>query len=258
MTPSSTARMPTRRLLAFNLTLDARPLFAWNETQLVERSEALSALEACIAAEGTAPLLALSRARLTELALLCAGNLADGAAFIPAGNLLANPRQVDIHVRGDAPALVKGRHECLSHALAVSGPPARRAAWLAVNTISNVRGEALLPDLYRRLTASEALCDSYLASVAERMRRVAATLALLAAWQIRDDRDLCRRLAQATPADRELLESGLCRFAPDRFHELGRLLRRLLAPDGGARAKFFASRYANIGTTSPALHAPTA
>lgn len=245
---------PSRCLSKFNATLDARPIYAWNEAQLVERSEGLSVLEASTADEGTAPLLDLSRARLTELALLCAGRYADGACFVPAGNLLVNPRQVDIHLKGGARALAKGRHERLSDVLAVGGAPAYRAAWLAVNTISRVRRKALLPNLYHRLAASEALADTYLVSVAERMRQVAATLSLLAAWQIRDEGDLCRRLEMATPGDRALLEAGLCRFEPNRFHELGRILTRLLSSADGTGGKFFASRYANVDTTPPAMH----
>ena len=261
MCADSTRDNPSPSVTAFNRQLDRKGPHGWCEEALVDRLCRLDAIGSAVRSAVQGPVLALSLARLAELALLCAGSYADGAAFALAGDLLATPRRVDVHRKGRHQALIKGRHETLSNLLTVNGPACQRAAWLAANTYSLVHREALLPELYRRLTDCGLLAAGYLSAVARRMRQVAATMAFLSAWQIRDHEDLCRCLQLASASDRELLEAHLCRFSPGHFHALGVVVRRLAACPGRTKADaaagapcarggvFFTARYVNIDTT---------
>ena len=57
----------------------------------------------------------LLMARLTELAIVCAGRYADACEFAAAGDLLVNPREIRVHVSGRRPtAVVKQRRGALT------------------------------------------------------------------------------------------------------------------------------------------------
>ena len=172
-------------------------------------------------------IFALVLARLAELALLQAGNCADAAQFSLAGDLLINPRQVEVYVRGRPRPLVRPRHRCLSDILGLTDSPGHRAAWLASHTYPVIRRQALLPELRVLMADCGLFGEEYLSDLSRRMTRVAETLSFLAAWQIFDDRELCRRLAQAGEGEREMLESAMCRFEPAVFCVLGGEIRRL-------------------------------
>ena len=59
----------------------------------------------------------LTFARLTELALYCAGNYADTFQFREAGDLLVNPRLILIIFKGNGRACAKKRHMGISRQL---------------------------------------------------------------------------------------------------------------------------------------------
>ena len=244
-------------LIAFNRRLDREGPAGWCEAALADRLDALLAIGSVDGAGPAAPIFGFSLARLAELTLLCAGAYADMAAFSLAGDLLVCPRRVDVHVKGRHRPVIKHRHARLSDTLAVSGSAGCRAVWLSTHTYPLVQREALLPELYRRLTECGFLSRDYLAGMARRLEQVAATLAFLSAWQIQDEHDLYRCLQQASAADRDLIRTRQCRFSPIHFYALGRDIQRLAAVPGpesqylsaAVTGDFFSGRYANIDTT---------
>jgi len=174
----------------------------------------------------------LTLARITELALLCAGTYADNGELAAAGDLLVNPRLILIHVRGVAEPFVKERRGSLADQLRHLVPTADDVAgWLKGNTWVEIRQEPLLPHLYRRLDESGLVARSYLESVDRRMKRIADVISFLAAWHLPDGCDVGERLGHLPPQEWEFVGENLCRFSRTLFVGLGEELRRL-ARDG--------------------------
>jgi len=168
----------------------------------------------------------LTLARINELALVCAGNYADNCEFSLVGDLLVNPRLVLVHVSGLNQPLIKKRHIPLSEQFQqVENDLLRVRQWLARETRVEVKTEALLPDLRKRLENSVHIPREYLDSDEQRKRRIADLIAVLASAGISDNAALHAWLKNASASDRQLLESNLCRFGFGCFFEMGRLFR---------------------------------
>jgi hypothetical protein len=168
----------------------------------------------------------LTLARINELALVCAGNYADNCEYSLVGDLLVNPRLVLVHVSGLNQPLIKKRHIPLSEQFQqVENEPLRVRQWLARETRVEVKTEALLPDLRKRLENSDHIPREYLDSDEQRKRRLADLIGFLASAGISDNLSLHSWRKNASPADRAFLESGLCRFDFEYFFEIGRLFR---------------------------------
>jgi hypothetical protein len=181
----------------------------------------------------------LTVARLCELVLKLAGDYADSCEFQAAGDLLVNPRRVIVYRHGCPLPIVKDRHRALSDQFSMAIGEEHPVDWLKRETQVAIRCEALLPRLKGLLWSSDFMTPAYLGSLERRMCRIADTIALVAAWSVRDSGDLLRRMEVATAADRELLTAGLCRFGLDDFHAMDDDIRAIICSrdDGGRYLK---------------------
>ncbi|WP_054696507.1 hypothetical protein [Desulfosarcina cetonica] len=126
----------------------------------------------------------LSLARIAELTLKQAADYADHCEFQAAGDLLVNPRRIDIYRHGQLAPVAKGRHQALSDQFASAIGNEDPVAWLSRETLPHIRRQALLPYFEGQLKDSGMLIAGYLASFSSRMRRVASTIAFLGSWQV--------------------------------------------------------------------------
>jgi len=207
------------------LNRDARSLL--NENVIANRLQALGELA------GVDPrIFWLTLARISELAIILAGAYADGCEFQAAGDLLVNPRRIDVYRRGCDQPVAKNRHRALSDQFAGAIGSENPVEWLRRETLTHIRETALLPHLQQLLCAAGIMSGEYLYFVDRRMRQVADTIAFLSAWQVKDGLDLSRRLEAAAPCDREALAAHLCRFDRRLFDALGEgIVRIIMAPD---------------------------
>jgi hypothetical protein len=168
--------------------------------------------------------------RLTEAALLCAGNYADNCEYEAAGDFLVNPRQILVHRRVDGRTTAKTRHGRLSDQFGFEGIERGHFMKLfASGACLEITQPPLLPYMTQVLRNSECVSPTYLERLEDGQRRIADTLAFLAAWRISDSAELWRRLQTASAREREFVESNLCRFDTRVFHKIGVSLRRSLA-----------------------------
>ncbi len=209
-------------LLYFNDLLDAKAnLFSLNE-RVIE--DLMGELDEITPIKDRGYWLTL--ARINELVLVCAGNYADNCEFSLVGDLLLNPRLVQVHVSGLNRPLVKKRHLPLSEQFQqVENSLQGVRQWLKRETCVEVKTEALLPELRKRLENSNQIPREYLDSDEQRKRRIADLIGFLAAAGISNNLALHAWSKMASPEDRALLESNLCRFGFECFFEMGRLFR---------------------------------
>jgi hypothetical protein len=206
---------------------DARSLL--DENVIVRRLQALDEME-----NKDPRIWWLTLARINELAVMLAGAYADGCEFQAAGDLLVNPRRIDVYRRGCDRPVAKDRHRALSDQFAGAIGDENPVEWLCRETLTHIREAALLPHLREILGAAGVMSGEYLNLVDRRMRQVADTLAFLNAWQVEDSADLSRRLAAAAPGDRMMLEGNLCRFDRQPFDALGEeIVKIIMAPNAG-------------------------
>jgi hypothetical protein len=221
--------------LTFNRALDHDADAFPNEALLERRLGELQALEA-----SNSPLFWLTVARLTELALKLAGDYADVCEFQAAGDLLVNPRRIDVYGRGCPTPIRKHRHGSLIKQFNDAIGNADPIAWLKQHTLLQIRTPALLPQLNRMLASSGVMAVDYVASIDRRMHCVADAIAFLNAWGISDYADLQRQWAAADAGDRRLVTTHLCRFTLHRFAALGQDIARWLR-DGDRYSQFLRS-----------------
>lgn len=172
--------------------------------------------------------------RIAELAILSAGAYADGCEFQMAGDLLANPARVLIHLRDRKKPIVKRRHVPLSATLrkeVCSG--LSFMDWFRRHVLLEMTQKALLPELVDRLgeCGSSAGCihmGRFRERMEVRMRAVADTIAFLAAWQIEDAADLRTRMEASSPDKRQFINANLCRFEDTQFIQIGATIRSMV------------------------------
>lgn len=175
------------------------------------------------------PCFWLLMARLTELAIVCAGRYADACELAAAGDLLVNPREIRIHFFGDTPsAVVKHRRGALSSQLNKCRAPhldfIRKMRESA--TVEIVKAP-LLTFFADMLETSGLMGAYYLDKVRNRMNRIAETIGFLCSWQVTDAADLTQRLDAATRETRQFVRSHLCNFDLNLFKALGHDVQRL-------------------------------
>jgi hypothetical protein len=202
--------------LRFNRSLYRDTVGLPNEALLIRRLDVLLDFEV-----RESPLFWLSLARLTELALKLAGDYADSCDFQAAGDLLVNPRQIDVFVKGHADPIRKQRHAGLSEQFADVIADADPAVWLRQHTVLHLRTSALLPQLFQMLAESGVMASDYVASIEKRMCRIADAITFLNAWGISNYTAMRHRWTVADAGDRELIMGHLCRFTLHRFAEMG-------------------------------------
>ncbi len=171
--------------------------------------------------------------RLAEAALLCAGNYADNCEYEAAGDFLVNPRQILVRRMADGRATPKNRHGRLSDQFGLAG--VKRCHLMkrfSAGVSLEITKPPLLPHMTQVLRRSKCISPSYLERLEESRRRIADTLAFLAAWRIFDSAELRRRLQATSERERIFAESHLCRFDTQIFDQIGVSLKRSLAePD---------------------------
>ena len=183
-------------------------------------------------------LYSLTLARVTELALVCAGNYADDCEFTAACDLLANPRLILVHVRDQTKPVVKKRHGSIAHQFSHVGRATETIVeWLKQNTCLEIRKQALLPHLYNELSCLGHIKSPHLDSIEHRMERIADVIGFLCAWQLPDSCGVQERLRCVSEGERQFIRSNLCRFDLQLFHQLGHELLRLVA-DGRYKSRF--------------------
>ena len=187
--PKMDADPAVRRFGDLNHLLDQQAVpYTVNENQIVALREMLDRLGSPLSA-----CYWLLMARLAELALLCAGHYADCGEIGAAGDLLVNPRRIEIHVRGIDRPIIKDRHRRLSEQLNPGGLSlAAFSDWFRRNAISRIVEPALLPDFMTRLKGSGWLSKAFLNALQDRMSQVADAMrfgstggALRPTWQCR-------------------------------------------------------------------------
>lgn len=172
-------------------------------------------------------------ARIAEMALKQAGDYADNCEFQAAGDLLVNPRRIDVYRRGWKTPVVKDRHRGLSDQFAAAIGSENPVAWLGRETCPHVRTEALLPCLRKMLASSGFMAPAYLEGLDRRMCRVADTIAFLMSWQVADSADLYRRMEKG-PEEKAFVLSHLCRFDRSRFNAMGEDIRKIVLGGEGS------------------------
>jgi hypothetical protein len=162
-------------------------------------------------------LLWLTLARIAELAIVLAGVYADGCEFQAAGDLLVNPRRIDVHLKGRLRPIVKRRHTRLSNQFEADIGQESPVCWLAREAMPRLTTDAILPWLSRMLAMSGAIARDYMRSLNRRMAQVADTMAFLIAWRVDDADEYHQRIRSMDLRSRIFIESNLCRFDYGRF-----------------------------------------
>jgi hypothetical protein len=217
--------------LAFNRQLDRDAIDLPAEAVFEKRLETLHALKVT-----DWRVFWLSVSRIAELIVKQAGDYADNCEFQAAGDLLVNPRRVDIHVRGTMLPVLKDRHCALSEQFSAAMGNENPTAWLSRETCPLIRKKALLPHLKDMLASSGFMRPNYLSDLEWRMCRIADTISFLSAGRINDMGELIRRLKLADSEDGKTIADNLCRFDHAVFKAMGDDVERLiLAGDNGSR-----------------------
>lgn len=166
-------------LLDYNLCLNNCVAFELNEKFIESKIDELDEIQ------NSGFIYQLTQARITELALICAGNYADNFEFRAAGDLLANPRCIRIHIDGVKEPVYKKRHLALTDQFSeVAQTQTGIIRWLGKNTHPEITREPLLPDLYERLKSAGLISANYLDSVYQRMNKIADVIGFLSAYNL--------------------------------------------------------------------------
>jgi hypothetical protein len=171
----------------------------------------------------------LTFARLNELTLFCAGNYADNFEFTAAGDLLANPRLIAVHIRGLSEPVIKNRHSRITEQFGCAGSTKKEVIhWLKNKTLLEIKKEPLLPYLYESLRNSGYISQQYLFSTDKRMRQIADGIVHLWSWHLPSGHDLNYRLQHTTQSEREFIKSKLCQFDMRTFYDLGHDFHKII------------------------------
>ncbi len=175
----------------------------------------------------TCPSYWLLGARLLEMTLLCVGNYVDNCEYTLAGDLLFNPRKIEIYQKGQTHPATKHRHGRLSEQVTVDCAPAGGfPAWLVHHVITRTTQPALMPQLRNCLARSGHVSDTYLRAVDHRLRKACCAIGFLNSWSITCAEELHRRIRRASPETRHFVECHLCRFDTAIFIALGKEVHR--------------------------------
>lgn len=215
--PYSHGTKRIRMFLKFNKELERQAdLIRLNESFLAEK---LEELECILSVSDTIERYTL--ARLTELALLCAGNYANNGCIAEAGDLIFNPRLILVHIKGEHHPVKKKRHVPLTVQFKSKGVSRLDVVdWLKYNTIVETVKKPILPHLVDLLEKS-GWSDSYLEFVRERISLIVSLTSRLSVSGMPDYMDIDNRISEPGENDRMLMVKLLCRFDKTVFHDLG-------------------------------------
>ena len=170
----------------------------------------------------------LTISRIAELAIKLAGDYADSCEFQAAGDLLVNPRRIDVYQRGNTAKIQKDRHSGLSDQFAAVIGSENPVTWLKRETHLQIKSEALLPHLKGILQSSRYMTADYLHGFEKRMCRVSDTIAFLSAWNVTDNRELFKRIQHASSTEQALIIGNLCYFDDRYFVEMGENIKSII------------------------------
>ena len=169
----------------------------------------------------------LLMARLMEAALLTAGTYADNAEFRAAGDLLVNPRKINVYLKNSSRPIVKHRHGRLSDQFNTNNMAYDDFIRKFPHQAAIKQTEPpLLPYLLEQLERSAFMSKTYLEACALRMNKIADTINFLTAWGIYSFEDLAATMASSDPTALKFIGQHLCRFTTDRFVEIGDEIRQ--------------------------------
>ena len=168
-------------------------------------------------------------ARIAEATLLCAGNYADNCEFEATGDLLVNPREIIIHSGNGGQSIAKRRHGRISAQFVPTGVVRKEQMKSFYSRISlETTIQPLLPHMTQVLKECGFISQFYLRRLEDCQRQIADTLGFLSALRVFDAAELFRRLEASSPRERAFVESQLCRFDAQVFHQIGEDLQRNL------------------------------
>ncbi len=211
----------------FNRQLDREADAAiLNETWLEDKLKHLESLRS------DEPVYWLTLARINELTLLCAGNYADALEPAAAGDLLVNPRRIEVHIKKKPNPVIKKRHTALTEQFYhQASSRAGVMTWLAKETVLVLDKKPLLPHLQEALTDCGWMNSRYLETVERQFQQISCTVGFLAAWHVADAACIHCRMRDAEASQRDFFEANLCRFDIDTFEKMGREVSRMIAAD---------------------------
>lgn len=220
----SQSKIKNNMVLYFNYLLDKRSnYFSLNETELENMIDQLNKM---VIYKDVSYWLTM--ARINELTLLCAENYANNGELTLVGDLLLNPRLILVHIRGEKRPVVKKRHTLLTEQFRFAGETVQEVIeWLKNETFLEIKTEALLPYLEKKLEGSGYFRKEYFESLVQRKTKITELTGFLSGIGPSDSFDLYQWLNKARPADRELVQSKFCRCNRDLFFELGSLVKEL-------------------------------
>lgn len=170
----------------------------------------------------------LTIARIAEIAIKLAGDYADSCEFQAAGDLLVNPRRIDVYQRGNTAIIQKDRHCGLSEQFAAIIGSENPVTWLKRETHLQIKSEALLPHLKGILKSSRYMTAEYVYGFETRMCRVSDTIAFLSAWKVTDNRELFKRIQHTSSTEQALIVGNLCYFDDRFFVEMGENIESII------------------------------
>ena len=164
----------------------------------------------------------LTLARLSELALWCAGNYADSGWFTATGDLMFNPRRKFLTRKNSSELIELDRHKPISEQAGCRGLDRGSMIHRLKNEFRLVvEKKALIPELCQRLKQHSIPSPPYLKQVESRMTRISSTLSFQSTINLPQGMDLESYVRLLDERERENLESNLCRFDLSLFHQFG-------------------------------------
>jgi hypothetical protein len=213
-------------LLDYNLCLNDCVTFELNEKFIESKIDELDEIQ------NSGFIYQLTQARITELALICAGNYADNFEFTAAGDLLVNPKSIRIHIDGVREPVNKKRHVAITDQFnGIAKTQTGIIRWLSKKTHLEITKKPLLPDLYERLISAGIISVKYLDSVYRRMNKIADVIGFLSAYHLSDSQMLYKKL-HSVNAESDFIRSNLCNFNCDIFFGLGHEILKSIENDG--------------------------
>ncbi len=176
----------------------------------------------------------LTLSRIAELAINLAGDYADSGEVCAAGDILVNPRRIDVYLRGKTEPIQKDRHCGLSEQFAWAIGDEDPVAWLMRETQVRIKRKALLPHLQDLLSASGYVDSSYLDGIERRLSLIADTIGFMCALESVGN---FGHVGPSIESDQALIEDRRCRFTARRFVEMGEEIERMIL-SGNHRSRF--------------------
>ncbi len=162
-------------------------------------------------------------ARVFELSLFLAGHYADHGEITAAGDLVVNPRKVNVYIHGAPGPIRKKRHETISQMLKsrVSLDQGESIfEFIRNKTMTHVMEEPIIKELFDRMEASCWFTDHYIQVSVKRIENITHTMGYLFSCHLKPGETVLHYMERQDPSDRMDLEMNLCRFNLDYFYSM--------------------------------------